>query len=289
VKPIDELAERIAIVADINGILASCGITQTVSPADIIITEQTVSDGVKAHPKLSGVITDFLWPSVNAAIVYHYTTREAAESILNTGIFRLSNIANRYSEGEIVTFCETHNLQGYLEKDINGDPRYKSLIMPNTFYASFADVSITPDQEEYFWRNFGFNDGVRLRIEVVASNPNFRRMFYEQKKGVPIRVLSELTRCIREKYGRAFILNGISRLCSFYLSGEKFAKENEIRCLYRVWEGVGPQPKGNAADSYVELPLNAKSEFGYQLTVTEVHTATPINVPSTYPFSKRGA
>ena len=131
-------------------------------------------------------------------------------------------------------------------------------------------------QEEYFWKTFASGDGVRLRIEVRASNPNFRKVRYEQRRGVPIPVLAELTRCIRETYGRQFILKGISRLCSFYLSGRDYGIENEYRALYRVWEGFGPQPKGDPASSYIELPLNTMSECGYQLTVTEVQAHTPI-------------
>lgn len=107
--------------------------------------------------------------------------------------------------------------------------------MPNTFYASFTDTTLSASQEEHFWRNFAACDGVRLTIEVVASNPNFRKIRYEQRKGKPIKVLSELTSCIRDKHGREFILKGISRLCSFYLSGKDYGIENEYRALHRTW------------------------------------------------------
>lgn len=81
--------------------------------------------------------------------MYHYTQRDAAESILGSNKFRFGNIEERFSEDEIVTFCETHQLRGYLERDADDAPRYKSLLMPNTFYTSFTESSLTTDEEEY--------------------------------------------------------------------------------------------------------------------------------------------
>lgn len=159
--------------------------------------------------------------------------------------------------------------------------------MPNTFYASFTDTLLTIDQEEWFWSNFSACDGVRLKFNITASNQNFRKLRYEQSEGTPIPLLSELSRCIREKYSRDFILKGISRLCSFYLSGKDYGIENEYRALYRVWEGSDPQPKNSGAHSYIELPLNELSVCGYKLEITEVHAVEPPRMPSKYIFSKR--
>ena len=286
--PLDEIKKMEELVSEINTILSIHGIFEKITLSDITITDKTVSDLVKPYAKLSEAITDFLWPSISSASVYHYTSKEAAESILKTGIFRLNNIENRYSEGEIVTFCNTHELQGYLDKDENDEPKYKHLIMPNTFYSSFTDTVLTTEQEEYFWRTFASCDGVRLKIEITASNPNFRKVRYEQIEGKPINLVAELTACIRNKYSREFILKGFSRLCSFYLSGKNYGIENEYRALYRVWEGFGPQPKTDGKYSYIELPLNAMSECGYQLVITEVHSSERPNMPNTYTFSRRG-
>ncbi|MDD5179923.1 MAG: hypothetical protein PHT15_01520 [Gallionellaceae bacterium] len=89
---------------------------------------------------------NWLLISVRSATVYHYTSREAAESILSTGIFRLASIEKRLNDGEIVTFCQTHGLLGYLEPDTNsGMPTYRTLLMPQLFYASFTDTSVPPE------------------------------------------------------------------------------------------------------------------------------------------------
>jgi len=289
VTPLEKIQQMNNLVSDINDVLSNSGIAERIALSDITITDNTISDLVKPTARLSDAITDFLWPSIEFATVYHYTSKSAAESILNTGVFRLSNIANRYTDGEIATFCETHELKGYLEKDENGFPKYKHLIMPNTYYASFTDISLTREQEEYFWSTFAACDGVRLKLDITASNPNFRKIHYESKKGKPINVLSQLTRHIREKYNLGFILKGISRLCSFYLSGKDYGIENEYRALYRVWEGFGPQPKGSGENSFIELPLKEMSECGYKLEVVEVQAHEKPTMPNSYVFSKRMA
>lgn len=284
---LEHLREIKSLITDINAVLSKHGIDQTINLSDITITDKTVSDLVKPDAKLSNAITNHLWPSIPSASVYHFTSKDAAESILNSNTFRLTNIAKRFNEGEIETFCKTHDLKGYLEIDSGGVPKYRYLIMPNTYYASFTDTNLTDEQEQYFCSTFATSDGVRLRIDITATNPNFRKMRYEQKSGHPIGVLNDLVKCAREHHNRELILKGISRLCSFYLSGKDYGIENEYRALYRVWEGFGPQPIGTGEKSYIELLLGTMSECGYQLDITEVHSITKPNMPSSYVFSSR--
>lgn len=125
-----------AIVTDINAILSKHGVSDAMQLRDISVTDKTVSDMAKPSPRLSDAITAHLWPSISSATVYHYTSREAAENILSTGIFRLTNIEKRLTDGEIVTFCQTHGLRGYLEPDASGEPTYRALLLPQLFYAS---------------------------------------------------------------------------------------------------------------------------------------------------------
>ena len=255
--------------------------------SDVTITDRTVSDLVKPNGVLSEAIINHLWPSISSEVVYHYTSTKSAEAILNSGTFRLTNIEKRHSEGEIDTFCKTHNLTGYLELTDNGIPRYRSLLMSNTYYASFTGSDLTEEREEYFWRTFASCEGVRLKLEVTASNPNFRKIRYEAKAGIPIPLISDLTNTIRKKYEREFILKGISRLCSFYLSGENYGIENEYRALYRTWDGFGPQPIGCGPDSYLELPLNSMSESGYRIDVLEVQSRVKPSMPNSFLFTQR--
>ncbi len=274
------------IVADINAILSKYGIRYVLQPQDITVTDKTVIDMATPSP-LSNAITDHLWPSVRTATVHHYTSREAAESILSTRSFRLTNIEKRFNDGEIVTFCKTHGLRGYLEMDQNGQPEYRTWLMPQLFYASFTETKLPPNDEEYFWRNFAASDGVRLTINITANNADFRKIVYEPKPKVPISLLNELILTLRNTHSREFVLKGISRLCAFYLCGQSYGHEKEYRALFKIWPGIGPQPVGKGSSSYLKIPLNQMAAPGYKFHITEVHTNTRPNMPSDYTFSQR--
>ncbi|MBU9818324.1 hypothetical protein J1782_00225 [Rahnella sp. BCC 1045] len=283
---LDTINEQRSIVDKINEILVIHGLPGEITLSDLTFHGKYVNDLVKGNHKLSDLITNHLWPSINLATVYHYTSRSAAECILNSGIFRLTNIEKRYNEGEIIRFCETHNLTGYLQESSDNTPLYRELIMPNTFYASFTEADIPKDKEEYFWNVFGCHDGVRLKFEIQATNSNFRRVKYEMKAGQPLQPLFDLIEEIKNEYGFIFTMKGISRLCSFYLPGE-YSCENEYRLLHRTWDGGDIQPKGNGVQSYIELPLNLMNECGFKLKIIEVQSKEQINMPCNYLFSKR--
>lgn len=178
--------EQQQLVDDINGILARHGVAEAITRQDLTITEKSVSDVAKPTSKLSDAITDKLWPSITSARVYHYTSSDAAEKILNSGVFRLTNIEKRLNDGEVVTFCNAHKLDGYLEvQQKSGLPYYRELI-GQLFYASFTTTNLAQDEEEYFWRNFAANDGARLTFEIEANNPNFRKIVYAPEPDDPI-------------------------------------------------------------------------------------------------------
>ena len=286
--PLECLEKQRALIDDINSILSSHGIAESIDLSNITITEKTVSDLVKDNQKLSNLIVDSIWPSIDKITVYHYTSKEAAESILNSGEFRLYSLLKRFIEGEIKTFCQNHGLDGYLEENESGEPKYKSLLMSNMFYASFTDTNLTSDQEGYFWRTFASTHGVRLEMNITASNPNMRKMVYEKTKSNPLPLLSELTGNVKKYYGREFVLSGISRLCAFYLAKE-FDVENEYRALYRCWDGFGPSPQSDGRHQYVGLPLDSLSDTGYRIEIEEIQTNENLNIPSQYAITPRNA
>lgn len=286
--PLEYFKIQKTLIDSINSILSSHGVAGSIDISNITITDKTVTDLVKENKKLSNLIIDHIWPSIDGLTVYHYTSKDSAESIINSGEFRLYSLLKRFNEGEIETFCQNHGLSGYLEKDANGEPVYKSLIMKNMFYASFTDTNLTIEQEEYFWRTFAPVDGVRLKLEVTASNPNFRKMTYEKTKGNPLSLLNDLTNVVRELDGREFVLSGISRLCAFYLAKD-FDVENEYRALYRYWEGYGPSPESDGNYQYVGLPLDSMNGTGYQIRVKEIQTDEKLKIPSQYVVTPRNA
>jgi hypothetical protein len=271
----------------INDILKKHLISASITDEHIVVTDKIVTDSGKHNSYLSNCIIENLWPRIPSTEVYHFTSREAAENILSTQTFRLQNIEKRFGEGEISTFCETHNLTGYLQKDVNNLPVYKTLLMPNTFYASFTETNLTEDEQEVLWRRFAANDGVRLTLRVTASNPDFRRMKYEQKHRQPIPVLRDLSSALLQQHNRHFMLSGISRVCAFYLPESSYGREKELRMLYKTWESIGPQPVGNGSTSYVELPLGNMGDDGYKLEVIGVSSRTKPAMPDSIRFTPR--
>lgn len=275
-----------AVLETINGILSAHGVRE-IDISDITITDKTVNDLVKEEKVLSNAIVDKVWPFIDSKVVYHYTSKDAAESILNKSSFRLYNITKRFTEGEIVTFCENHGLSGYLAEE-NGEPYYKTQIMKNMYYSSFTDTALTDEQETYFWRTFAPFDGVRLKLRIEASNPNFRAMVYESKTGQPISILSDLVHEIRKKHNREFVLSGISRLCAFYLA-KNFDVENEYRILFRDWDDGSVKPKTDRDTSFIEIPLDVMVPTGYKIEVLEVQSNETLSIPKKYPVRPRNA
>jgi len=279
---LEQTQMRKNLVADINELLKNFKVSGCISVEDLIITDSSVTDSSKE--KLSEFIISSIWPSVGSATVYHYTSKECAESILKTGIFHLTNIEKRYSDGEIKVFCETHNLNGYLDKDADGNPAYRKLLMPNTFYASFTETELTSKEEQYFWKNFSGAEGARLKIKIEATNTNLRHIYYEVKSR-PLPLFDAIRRCVKKHTGLEYTLRGISRLCAFYL--RDYAHEKELRALHKTYEGWGMQPQGIAAESYIEIPLGVENECGYKMTILEVQASEELDIPSHYEFSKR--
>ncbi|MDY0744765.1 hypothetical protein SNE35_09610 [Paucibacter sp. R3-3] len=276
-----------SIIGTINAVLQKHGIKDVITDEHITVTDSLVCDFAKPESYLSELLIEKLWPRIHRRKVFHFTTQEAAESIIASRAFRLGNLAKRYGEGELSTFSASHKLEGYMQRDDKGQPVYRTLLMPNTFYASFTDASLSGGDQEPLWRRFSGGDGVRLTFDLEASNPNFRDIRYQAKPGVPIPVLAELSSELMRLHKKHFILSGISRLCAFYLPQADFGAEKECRILYKTWEGVGPQPIGNDSSAYVELPLGTMSEAGYKLELVEVSSRDKPAMPDDLKFSPR--
>jgi hypothetical protein len=272
------------IVKDINIVLRKHNITSTISPEDISIADNSVSDGFKCDSKLSNIVINFYWPAIKDKIVYHYTSKNAGESILKFNKFRLYTILKRFNDEEIKTFCVNHSLAHPLSLNIkNGEPNYKNDIMPNIYYSSFTDINVDSKQESYFWRTFAHSDGYRFKFHVRAKNPDFRKITYEviQNKSLPL--LNDLSCLIKSKYNRIFILSGISRICAFYLS-KSYKIENEYRILYKFFENFSPTPNNDGNYNYYELSFGTmEKQLGYEINLLEVQTD---NAPKAIPVAK---
>ncbi|MEZ8138803.1 hypothetical protein ACED34_25185 [Vibrio splendidus] len=280
--------EELDLVSDLNKILSKHGIQQKISLQDLTITDNTVSDMVKSDKLLSDTITDFVWKNLAEKEVFHYTNKAKAESILKSNKFRLYTLTKRFSEGEISTFCNAHNLKGYLEKDKNtNEPVYKSLLMNNMYYASFSDTYLNEMESKYLKEEFSSFQGVRLKLRITAKNKYFKNIVYDKSKGAPIEVIKEITDLIESKYNRKFILHGISKLCAFYLSND-FKLENEFRILLQHNSYQNIDVLSDGQHKYVELPLGTMSQIGYMVEVLGIQTNENLSIPDEYkPLLKR--
>ncbi len=274
---INKANEEKSIVIDINSILEKHGIAHRVLREGITITDKVVSDGVIDGSALSEAIIEKIWPSIRQETVYHYTTSDCAQEIASSGGFRLSCLSRRYRDKEVVDFCEVHGLKGYLELE-NGIPKYRNLILANTFYASFTSTALDEDDERYFWREFGKGAGARFTIKVTSTNQNFRKIVYGGIDREPIPVLRDLSETIGDKYHRHFTLAGISRLCAFYLP-VTFGKEYERRAVYRVWAESGISASFDGSHEYLQIPFGKMHDTGFQLDLVEIQSDDNVSVP----------
>ncbi|WBV24232.1 hypothetical protein [Pantoea piersonii] len=273
------------IIDDINEILKKHGIADCITIKDLTISQNSVNDLYKSDSKLSDLIVNHYWKPITSPTVYHYTSKQAAESIFNFGIFRLYNIGKRKNEGEIISFCKAHNLVGYLEPDLSGKKAYEDLLLTNTYYASFTDTDLTTEEEDYFWRVFAGGDGVRLKISIDAPDKNFRKMVYGVPEGKPLPLYDDIYSYLLNKHNLKFTLKNISTICSYYLSFD-YSNEKESRLVYRYW-GQNLKPIGLGYNSYVEIPLNPTYPSSIKINILEVNSIKKINMPSNYSFSKR--
>jgi hypothetical protein len=274
------------LIDAVNDVLARHAVAARIALGDLVVTDTTISDLVVPDFPLSTAVEAHVFPSVASANVFHFTSRAAAEEILNSNLLRLTNIEKRFADDEIRSFCEAHGLDGYLETDSSGDPKYRSLLMSNTFYASFTDAALKPSDEAYFWQTFAPGDGVRLKFRISATNSDFRRVVYGPSSGQPIQLLRELSTLAQSQFNRHFVLKGVSRLCAFYLRSD-YAHESEYRALWREWPGLRLNPKGTAPATYVEIPMGAGNASGFEIHVVEACSADLLRVPAGVSFAHR--
>ncbi len=271
----------------INNILQSHGITHKLEHGDISVTRNIIIDSPTDNQKLSNIIINHYWSPVNEAEVYHFTSREAAESICKTKIFRLTNIVKRYSDEEIKGFCEKYNLDGYLEIDtVSNEPKYKSLLMPELFYASFADTTLSTEEEEKLWQNFAPCDGVRIKFRIQAtSRPDFRKIYYGIGPNAVTDLITELT-SLANMYKLKFTFAGISKMCAFYLPSF-YSSEKEYRLLIKNHQSSPLFPVQSTGYTFINIPLMNDMYSGYNLEILELCSNTQLNIPIGYNQTKR--
>ncbi|MFK8933424.1 MULTISPECIES: hypothetical protein [Acinetobacter] len=150
-----------------NNILNKHRIQEKISQEDLSFGDNTILARDREDLKLALAIINHIWPSISTQTVYHYTDKDAAENILASNKFRLTNIQKRIVKHEIKALCDHLRLYHYDKEELD-----------QTFYASFVQSNLTQEQEEYFWRSFASCGGVRLKFEITTENSNLRNMAY---------------------------------------------------------------------------------------------------------------
>lgn len=258
---------------EINHILNKHGIQEEVSLKDLSFGNHTVLARDREDLKLAPAIINHIWPSISKQTVYHYTDKDAAENILATKKFRLTNIQKRIYEDEIKTLCDRLSLHPYGTDELD-----------QTFYASFVQSNLTQEQEEYFWRTFAPCDGVRLKFEITATNSNLRNMIYHKEDYDPMAIIQEVQAVTEKMWNKKFVFQGLSMLCAFYLPNS-YHLENETRIAYKERDFTQILSK-NAQYTYIELPLGEVNR-GFKIDVLEVCASEKLIIPDSIPFLLR--
>lgn len=263
--------EKQEIVRRINCILKKHSFNLSLQYDDICISDRSVTDAARSDEfaPLSVAIVQAIWPSQGKLEVFHYTSKTAADAIINSRKFRLYSLLRRADQGEIKPLLEAAGYSYYLEKDESGQPRFKSELMANTFYASFASSTQSETEAENCWKVYGRGEPVRLRLSITSTRSDFRRIYYANQSNDLIPILKDISELVENEFHRTFILKGISRLCCFYLPSE-LKIENEYRVLHKYREN-GPVPNVDENGKYIELNLGAET-IGYKLDLIEIMT-----------------
>lgn len=185
---------------------------------------------------------------------------------MSTRKFRLQNLAKRCGEGELSTFSASHKFEGYMRTGADGRPVYRTLLMPNTCFASFTETGLTDAEQETLWRRFSGNDGVRLTFNVEASNTDYRRMRYQPERCQPIKVLEELAVELMVRHRKLFMLSGISRVCAFLSAPSRVRRgegmQDSLQVLGWHWSATHRKWPGSVSGTSLEHNERGRVQAG---------------------------
>lgn len=271
-NPLEIIKQKSQFIQEINNILNKHGIQERISQEDLSFGDHTLLARNRENLQLTPALINYIWPSISKQTVYHYTDKDAAENILASNRFRLTNIQRRIHEDELKTLCDHLGLYYYDKEELD-----------QTFYASFVQSNLTPEQEEYFWRTFAPCDGVRLKFEITAENSNLRNMVYQQDQN-PVAIIQEIQALTQKTWNKKFVFQGLSMLCAFYLPN-CYIRENETRMAYKERDASQILSK-DAQYTYIELPLGEVNR-GFKINIVEVCASEKLIIPDFVPFLLR--
>lgn len=293
-NPLERISEKRKVLEDISYSIGVILNTHKINYKPNCGDIKALSKTLLFSTELSNIIKNFIWLNISQQItVFHFTSEEKAESIINSQIFRLGSICKRFSEHEVETFCLSHGLCGWLEIDTNGEKCYKN-DMKNTYYGSFADGGLTEKQQQPLWNRFAQNGGVRLTFKItpststdISTDINFKKIYYESAPDKPIKILDAFQK-LAEKHKLKLVLRGQSTLSAFYLPASNYEVEHEYRILIRKWDECIPVSSDANSNTWIDIPINSNTKYNLRLDLIDYHACkTPANLPNNCTYSSR--
>jgi len=254
---LEELVDLVNEVFSRNNINETINKTQIKFYADFIGNIGNIED-----KKLSEIIFNAIYPTPSLDRYSHYTTFNGACSILKNKEFWIFNLIKNFDDDEFRLFYEEHNITGYrdLSDTFGIKTDYKSLMAEQFSLCLTSETNSSPE----LWNYFGyFGTGIKLTFEIDSKIPDFREVYYSDKNNPSqIKLLSDLTQTIEDKYQYVFNFTNISKIGAFYIHG-KFNNEKEYRFLvkrtsddYYAWDYEPIIFKEDV--SYIVLPFESR-------------------------------
>jgi len=210
-----------------------------------------------ATSKLSDLILKNYFPQNPISEYHHFTDIDAFENILKTKRLWLFSVKKRFGENEFKPFYSAHKMDGYELKKNSAGIALESELVENAFYTSFTNDKLTKKAENYMWKYFAKNTGVRMVFEVNNLNTDLRQVYYPSsptKTDLPL--LTDLCE-IATKMNKYLILNRIATIGFFYLP-HYYNIEQEYRLLIKRVTGEYFNFQFGQKDGYeyLKFPFN---------------------------------
>jgi len=184
--------------------------------------------------RISQILFDIYYPKANEDSYFHYTKISALRHIIK-GQLKLKPLISNENYDEFRTFYEDHNILGYFHnKDYDGTLMKDALMKEIYAFCLALKTGLSKESEDSLWRSFADNgNGVRIEFEVKTQHPDFRKIFYKDKKlDTRDLVINRIQFITKNLYEREFYIPGISKIGAFYLPG-MYKIENEVRFVLK--------------------------------------------------------
>ncbi|MDX0531516.1 hypothetical protein GOC94_30945 [Sinorhizobium medicae] len=262
-----ELAHRDKVIGILHDVLARHGMQVDLNRMDIHLSDKVIIESFAKGAYLSEAVLNYMFPHEPApCTLYHYTSLEGIEGIVQSGELRLYPVRKRLGQGgELDAFAKAHGLLGYL--NVSEDEAFYKTLSDDLFYISMTRV---PPKDPYLmWGAFAKGTGVRLEFQVQPKVAELRPIRYEQDNSTTL--LTEINQALEYAGEPPFNPWTISKIGAFYLDST-VKSEDEVRLLLKRHVGGIDMTRSDDSSRYWPIPIGEENEF-CQVELTGVHIA----------------